>query len=71
MPVLLWRKGDVEPNKNGFTRKDGYNLRNSTGNDRMNVSALLNIHRKFTRTVEAILNELAKKPRRLDKSLMK
>lgn len=41
-------------------------LRNSTGNNRMNGLALLNIHRKFTPAVEDILNELAKKPRRLD-----
>lgn len=44
-------------------------LRNSTGSTRMNGLALLNIHRNHTPTVEEVLNELAKNPRRLDIAL--
>lgn len=40
-------------------------LRNTIGNNRLNGLALMNIHREFTLCPNEILDELAKKPRRL------
>lgn len=40
-------------------------LRNTIGKNRLNGLALMNIHREFTLCPNEILDELAKKPRRL------
>lgn len=41
-------------------------LRNTMGNDRLNGLAMLNIHRSINVSTQVVLNELKKKPRRLD-----